>query len=169
MPPGAETGNIPTMMDDKPPEVQIPEPGSHSSRRSERSSSLPPELPPELPPISPPRLEPAPATRRSGVLRGVLVVAGVIGGSVIVIAMFGSGSGSRSPKSSFSGSGVPGGGGGYVPPAVPAQPVAVDQNPRGQFDNSQPLNVSRIQTAPANRTFPLSKSKRVNWTNSTRT
>ena len=169
MPPGAETGNIPTMMDDKPPEVQIPEPGSHSSRRSERSSSLPPELPPELPPISPPRLEPAPATRRSGVLRGVLVVAGVIGGSVIVIAMFGSGSGSRSPKSSFSGSGVPGGGGGYVPPAVPAQPVAVDENPRGQFDNSQPLNVSRIQTAPANRTFPLSKSKRVNWTNSTRT
>ena len=34
------------------------------------------------------------------------MVAGVVGGSVILIAIFGSGGGSGSPKSSYSGSGV---------------------------------------------------------------
>lgn len=129
MPAGAETANIPTMRDDKPPEVQIPEPASPSSSPNERSSPVPPDLPPLPPPIPPPRLAPVPAARRSGMSRGILPVTGLIGGSVILIAVFGSGSGSGKSTPAYSGSGSSGGGGGYVPPATPNQPVVGDQNP----------------------------------------
>lgn len=158
MPAGAETGNIPTMMDDKPPEVQIPEPGSAGSSRSERCSSVPPELTPELPPISPPRLAAAPALKEKGGNLGILWAVGIIAGIVILIAVFGSGGGSGNSTPTYSGSGSPGGSGGFVPPAIPNQPVVGNPNPRSQFDRSQPVNVSRSQTPPANHTFRVSST-----------
>lgn len=142
------------MMDDKPPEVQIPEPGSPSNSGAERSSSVPPQLPP----VSPPRLAAAPTLKEKGGNRGILWAVGIIAGIVILIAVFGSGGGSGNSTPTYSGSGSPGGSGGYVAPAIPNQPVVGNQNPRSQFDRSQPIDVSRSQTPPANQTFRVSST-----------